>query len=190
MNDEEYTEVVGVFHSLDDLEQAINDLTSSGWNRAELSLLAQKKVLVPEEVADDTAALADDSDSERQVPVSETDLRQGRALLTGMAGVTAAFVASGATIMTGGGTLAAIIGAAAAGGGAGALAEILGRRVGSHRDQFLQEQIEHGGILLWAKVTTAAGETRACDILSRCGACDVHRHASVPSRSQTERTAG
>jgi hypothetical protein len=127
-------------------------------------------------VEGDTTDLADDSAVGRHPPISDTDVRQGRTLMTSMAGLAAAFVASGATIMTGGSALVAVIGAAAAGGGAGALAEALGRRAGAHRNRFLQEQMERGGILLWVKVAPTKTERKAREILSRCGSTDIHIH--------------
>lgn len=184
--DEGYREVVGLFHAPDDLEQAISTLTSSGWNHAELSILAQHKLLLPEHVDEDSAELADDPEVERRGPVSDTDVRQGRTLLAGSLGVAAAFLASGATILTGGGTLAAVIGAAVAGGGAGGLVEAVGQRARSERDHFLREQMEKGGILLWAKIESREEEEKARDIFARCGATEIHTHGS----SWTEEQAG
>lgn len=181
---EGYHELVGLFHSPDDLEKAIGTLASSGWNRAELSILAQQKLLVPEHMDEGSAALADDPDVERRGPVSDTDVRQGRTLLAGSLGVAAAFLASGATIMTGGGALAAIVGAAAAGGGAGGLVEVIGQRVRSERDHFLHEQMEKGGILLWAKLDSPEEEERAREIFAGCGATDIHLHG--PSWAEGE----
>ncbi|MEX2615496.1 MAG: hypothetical protein WD767_05325 [Alphaproteobacteria bacterium] len=171
-----YRELVGLFHEAEDLEQAISKLTSSGWDHAELSLLAQGGLLSPDHVVEDTHDIAENSGVERQSPVSETDVRQGRTLMTGMAGVAAAFLASGATIMTGGGALAAIVGAAAAGGGAAAVTEALGWRVGSGRAAFLQEQIEQGGILLWVKIRAPEEEQLAANILADCGGTEIHVH--------------
>jgi hypothetical protein len=171
-----YREIVGLFHSQEELERAISWLTSSGWHRAELSLLAQQTLLTPDRLEEETEELADDPSAERQAPVTDTDVRQGRTLAAGTAGVAAALLASGATIMTGGGALAAILGAAVAGGGAGGLVEALGRRVGSQRDQFLQEQLEHGGILLWVKLNRPEDEATARDIMARSGATDIHLH--------------
>lgn len=175
---EGYHELVGLFHSPDDLEQAISTLTSSGWNHAELSILAQHKLLLPEQVEEGSSELANDPGVERRGPVSDTDVRQGRTLLAGISGVAAAFLASGATILTGGGTLAAIAGAAAAGGGAGALVEAVGQRARSEREHFLHEQMEQGGILLWAKIESPEEEERARDIFAGCGATDIHLHGS------------
>ena len=183
-----YHELVGLFHSPDDLEQAISTLTSSGWNHAELSILAQHRLLLPEHVSKDSAALADDPGVERRGPVSDTDVRQGRTLLAGSFGVAAAFLASGATILTGGGTLAAIVGAAVAGGG-GVLVEAVGQRARSEREHFLHEQMEQGGILLWAKIESRAEEERARDIFARCGATDIHVHGSSWAEEESRRAA-
>ncbi len=178
MNDanQAYSELVGLFHNPEDLERAISTLTSSGWDRAELSLLAQHHIFQPDEVEDPARNLAGDPDADRQAPVSENDVRQGRTLATGMASVVAAFAASGATIMTGGTALAAVIGAAVAGGGAGAIVEALGRHAGSQRDQFLHEQMEQGGILLWVRLDEPEQEGKARDILQRCGATHIQMH--------------
>src|SRR5690606_25785415 len=135
-----YHELVGLFHNPDDLEQAISTLTSSGWNRADPSMLAPQSLLEPQSLDEESTELANDPETDRSAPVSDTDMRQGRTLAAGMAGVAAAFLASGATIMTGGGALAALVGAAAAGGGAGALVEAFGQRARTERDRFLEEQ--------------------------------------------------
>jgi hypothetical protein len=175
-DDHGYAELVGLFHSCDDLENAISTITSSGWDRASLSLLTQHHLLESEHLDASMHALADDPESERRPPISDTDVRQGRTMLAGMAGVTAAFLASGATIMTGGGTLAAVVGAAVAGGGAGAMVEALGQKVGRARERFLREQLDHGGILLWVKIETPEGERKARKIFASCNASDIHLH--------------
>jgi hypothetical protein len=177
-----YHELVGLFQAPDNLEKAISTLTSSGWDHADLSMLAQHKLLVPESVDEESTDLADDPEAERRAPVSDTDVRQGRTLAAGTLGVAAAFLASGATIMTGGGALAAIVGAAAAGGGAGALVEAFGQRAQSERDHFLNEQMEQGGILLWAKLENPEEERKARDIFERCGATDIKLHGAAWSK--------
>ena len=173
---EHVDEVVGLFRSADALESAISALTSAGWDRAELSLLAQKGAFEHEPVTADTVRAGDDPSTERAPVVSGTDVRQGRTLATSMAGVIAAFVASGATIATGGTALAAVIGAAALGGGAAAAVSALGQWAGHSRSDFLHEQIAHGGILLWVTLRTPDQEAIAHDILVQHGAEIVHSH--------------
>ena len=174
-----YRELVALFTDVDDLEEAISTLTGSGWDHAELSLLAQEGLLSTTHVVSPTDEIADDDHTHRQPPLGDTDVRQGRTLAVGMAGVAAAFLASGATIMTGGGALAALVGAAVAGGGAAAVAEAVGLHIGSRHDAFLQEQIDQGGILLWVKVDSDAGEMKARRILEESGGSHIHRHETA-----------
>ncbi len=169
-------EVVGLFLSADDVESTISDLISAGWDRAELSLLAQKSAFTPEPPTTDTVRAGDDPSTRRAPVVSGTDVRQGRTLATSLAGVIAAFVASGATIMTGGTALAAVIGAAAVGGGAAAAVNAIGQWAGQSRREFMHEQIERGGILLWVMLRTPDQEHLAREILAQHGAEIVHTH--------------
>jgi hypothetical protein len=175
-------EAVGAFRSADALEQAVSTLASSGWDRSEMSLVAQHGMFAPTLPADgkDMHRAADDPNVDRSPVVSKDDVRQGRTLATSLAMVVAAFAASGATILTGGGALAALVGAAAAGGGAAAAVNAVGRWAGGSREMFLRDEIEQGGILLWVKVRNEDQATKATEILRRCGATDVHLH-EVPA---------
>jgi hypothetical protein len=171
-------EAVGAFRTAEALETAVSTLGSSGWDRSDMSVVAQHGILAPAVPADgkDMHRAADEPDVDRSPVVSKDDVRQGRTLATSLAAVVAAFAASGATILTGGGALAAVIGAAAAGGGAAAAVNAVGRWAGGSRENFLHEQVEQGGILLWVKVTDDDEARKASEILRRCGATDVHVH--------------
>lgn len=173
-------ELVAVFMSADALEAAVNEFASNGWDRADMSLLAQEHVFSGEisELVRDTHRTADDPTAPRAPVVSDTDVQQGRTLATSLAGTVAALVASGATILTGGGALAAVAGAAVAGGGAGLLANAVGRKAGDTRQDFLREQVERGGIVLWVALRDPSREAQAREIFARHGATDVHAHES------------
>lgn len=178
-------ELVGLFHSADAVESAISDLASAGWDRSELSLLAQKSALDPTPpIGRATAEQAADAPNTARAPVvSEPDIQQGRTLATSLAGVTAAFIAAGATVATGGTALAAVIGATAVGGGAAAAVEALGQWVGHSRAEFLEQQIKRGGILLWVMLRTPDQEARAREILTRRGAEVIPAHETeLPQR--------
>jgi hypothetical protein len=173
-------EVVGTFQSADALEGAISALTSAGWDRSLLSLLAQQDATGAGALPGrDTRTIADDPHAARAAVVSDTDVRQERTLLAGMAGVIAAFVASGATILTGGAALAAVVGAAVAGGGAAAAVSAIGVGAGRARNAFIDEQIAHGGVLLWVTVHDDDEERRARAILADAGAVHVHTHETA-----------
>jgi len=169
-------EIVGRFHSLDALEGAIDALESAGWDRAAMSLLGARHILAPEKFVANAAAVADDPDAPRAPVISMVDVRQGRALTVGMAATIGAFVAAGATIMAGGPILFAVVGAAAAGGGAAAVVETMGHGLASHRKAFLEEQLRHGGIVLWVVLGETTREAAARQILEHHGATDIHVH--------------
>lgn len=164
-------EIIGIFRSPQQLDAAIGDLCSAGWDRAELSLLGQKEHLAPAHTAGEVAV---DPKAPRSAVVSETDSRQERTLAGGMAGVVAGFLASGAIVATGGTALAAVIGAAAAGGGGAIAGDFIGRVLSKKMAEPMEDQIARGGIVLWALLRKPEQETRARDILLKHGAVDVH----------------
>lgn len=169
-------EIVGNLPSPEALEAAVDGITSAGWDRSELSVLAQQHLIPRDLDVADPRKAADDPATRTQAVVAEPDVRQTRTLAAGMAGVIAAFAASGATILTGGAALTAIVGAAVAGGGAMALVEGAAGAVDKQHGEFLHKQVERGGILLWVRLHDAADETKARNILSRHGATDIHLH--------------
>lgn len=174
-----YTEVVGLLRSSRDLEEALAAFTSSGWDRADLSLLARHNVLLPEHLRTDTVELADNPAAERASPVSHTDVRQGRALAAGIIGLAAAFAASAAIVVNGGSALMAVIGALIIGGLVIALVAGLGYRIGDVRRRFLREQADHKGIVLWVKIKKPGDEEKARRIFARLSARNVHVHERV-----------
>jgi hypothetical protein len=77
-----------------------------------------------------------------------------------------------------GGTLAAAIaGATAAAGAGGFVGAVLAKFVGDRHAQHLEEQLEHGGLLLWVRTWNAEDEKRAVEILRKHSGRDVHVHS-------------
>jgi len=169
-------EAVGLFHDPHALEGAISDLVAAGVDRAEMSILAREGYLDGDLTKNygDMRQAEDDPAAPRQAVYADTDVRQGRTLLTSMASVIAAFAASGAVVMTGGAALAAIAAAVGAGGGVGAIGALVGARAGDEQHKFLDEQLARGGIVLWVKITEPSNEPRVREILARHAAADVH----------------
>jgi hypothetical protein len=173
------TEAVGIFHRSVDLESAIDELLSSGFHRAELSLLAGERA-VEEKLGhryDKVGSLADDSTVPRAAYVSTEAVGDAEGGLIGGLMYVGAAVAGGA-IVASGGTLAAGIAAAALAGGAGGLiGSVLAKLVGDRHAHYLQEQIDRGGLLLWVRTWNREDERRAAEILRKHSAGDVHVHA-------------
>jgi hypothetical protein len=182
---ETYSEIVGLFHSPDALENAISELASAGWDRAEMSLLGAPELLEHRLDAQATEKIGHRPDVPHSPVISKDDVRQMRTLTTGLAGVVAAFLAAGATVMSGGAALAAVIGAAAAGGGAASALEALGHNADERRERALREQLKHGGILLWVLLRQPGDEVKAREILQRNGATDIRvQERSAPAQDK------
>ena len=172
-----HREIVGTFTNTEAVEKAVAALESAGWDRAELSLLGPKHLLTADkELVPDSNDAADNPDVKRAPVLAHDDVRQGRALAAGTAGTIGAFIAAGATILTGGSLLVAIVGSAALGGGAAAVIEAIGKRAQTKREKFFEHQLEHGGIVLWTMVDPPHDESKARELYERFGAKDVHVH--------------
>jgi hypothetical protein len=175
-------EAVGVFADAAALEAAMDELLISGFERADLSLLAAaatvdaklghryKKV---EEVEDEPAA-------PRTFFVTQDAIDEVKAALVGGLVFLGAVGALGAVVASGGALAATITGAALGGGTWGFFGEILAKFVGDHHASYIQEQLAHGGLLLWVRCSNLEQEKRAMDILARHSGRDVHMH-SLPS---------
>ena len=100
---------------------------------------------------------------------SESAVVSGLAYV-GALGTVGAIVASGGTIA------AAILGAATAGGVGGLIGGVLARFIDRHHADYLQKQLDHGGLLLWVSTRNAEQERTARAILTRCSGDDVHSH--------------
>ena len=178
-------EAVALFHDPERLDSAVSELQGSGFDRAEISLLAREGILDGQLAKDyaDTHDAEADPDAPRQAVVAETDVRQARTLGTSMAAVVGAFAALGITIFSGGAAAAALAAAAAAGGGAGAIGYALGQRAGRSEDDYIRGQIERGGVLLWVRARDPEHERRAGEILARHGATDIRILDTPASRA-------
>lgn len=106
---------------------------------------------------------------------------EGRGALASVLGYFGAVTALGLTFATGG-AAAVAIGAALLGAGAGAGAGIgLGKLFDQRLAREFEHQLQHGGILLWARVQgDPVCEARAMEVLNRHGGHHVHVHEQRP----------
>ncbi|MFP4003732.1 MAG: hypothetical protein ACLFV8_08155 [Alphaproteobacteria bacterium] len=171
-------EAVGYFETAEALEAAADELESSGFDRAEISLLAAEHA-VEEKLGHKyrrVTEIEDEPDVARCCYVSRESIGAAEGSLIGAPLYVAAGTAAGVIIATGGTMAAAIIGAALAGGAGGLIGGILARLVGDRHARHLQEQLAHGGLLLWVRTRDAEHERRAVEILKRHSGHDVHVH--------------
>lgn len=175
-------EAVGIFHDVIQLEEAVGELQSSGFDRAQISLLAGEEAVIEKlgAVYEKTQDAEDDPAAPRTAFVSKGSIAETKTLATGLLVYVGAIAATGAVVASGG-TLGPIIAAAAAGGGAsGAIGFALTRLLGDKKAKDMQEQLDHGGVVVWVQAPSPTEESKACEILRKHGAADVHVH-ELPS---------
>ena len=171
-------EAVAVFDDETTLEAAIDDLMSTGFDRAEISLLADVETVEAKlghrftKVAD----LEDDAAVPRAFYVSKEAIGYGEGALLGGLFYVGAVAAAGAAVAMGATLVAAITAAGLAGGTGGLIGAMLARLLGEHHAHALKEQLDRGGLLLWVHLRDQAHEERALAILRRLSAHDVHVH--------------
>jgi hypothetical protein len=176
----EAREAVGIFHRAEDFQDAIDELLSSGFHRAELSVLASQSAVAEKLHGNchEANALADDPQVPRSAYVSTEAIGDAEGALIGGFFYVGATLAAGAVLASGGTLAAAIAATAAAGGAGGLIGSLLARRVGYHHARYLEEQIERGGLLLWVHTRDPEREEKAVRILeAHCGD-NVHVHPS------------
>jgi outer membrane lipoprotein SlyB len=190
-------EAVGVFHNPDSLQEAIDELLSSGFDRAELSLLAGEHA-VEENLGHryrKVGELEDDPRVPRTAYVSLESIGDAEGGLIGGLMYIGAVVAGGAAVASGGTLAGAFLAAAMAGSAGGLLGSALAKLIDYHHADYLQRQLDKGGLVLWVHVCDPEHEERAKRILERRSGEDVHVHdlsaeayvAASPQASDLER---
>ena len=88
----------------------------------------------------------------------------------------AAVSTAGTVVASGGLLLDAIIYAATAGAVGAGVGSMLSTFIDKHRAEYLEKQVERGGILLWVNLSSQQREKLAREILRKHSAGDVHVH--------------
>jgi hypothetical protein len=172
-------EAVGVFKGAEDFQAAIDELLQSGFHRAELSLLASEQA-VEEKLGhryQKVSSLADNPVIPRAAYISPEAIGGAQGGLIGVLMYVGAMAAAGAIVASGGTLTAVIIGAALTGGAGGLIGSILAKWVGEDHARYLQQQVDHGGLLLWVRTWNAADEEHAMSILKKHSGKQAHIHA-------------
>ena len=175
-------EAVAIFTNADDLQAAIDELLSSGFHRAELSLLAGEDVL-NEKLGRGFANvrdLEDDPTAVRSAYISPEAIGDAQGGIVGALMYAGATAAASAVVVSGGTILAALVAATLVGGAGSVVGALLAKWLGDHHGRYLQTQIDHGGLLLWVRTKDAEAEERALNVLRRHSSRDVHIHSVSP----------
>jgi len=171
-------EAVGLFADQDALQGAIDELLSSGFDRAELSLLASEHVVEDKlGYAIGRSELEDDPEAPRSVYVSPDAIGTAEGSLIGLLFYIGGVAAAGAIALAGGPLTLIVLGAGSAGLAGGLIGAELGKVLGERQAAAIHEHLQRGGLLLWVRTWDAADEQRAAAILRKHSGRDVHVHA-------------
>jgi len=171
-------EAVGVFGDQKSLRAAADELMISGFDRADLSILSrQKKVeLRLGHSYERVSELEDDPNVATRAYIGSDSLIEAKAVIVMIPCFIGAVGAAGAVTASGGTTFETLLWAGIAGIGGALVGSIFAGIVASRQNAYVDEQLDHGGIVLWVRTIDAEHEKRACEILERSDASDVHVH--------------
>ncbi len=171
-------EVVGVFSDGYALESAVNELLNSGFDLGDISLLAGEEAVVAklghkyEKVED----VEDDDKAPRvaYVPRESRGVKDGA--LVGALVYVGATLAAGAALVSGGALAMLLVSGVVGAEVGGLIGAVLGEFMEERHAKSLQEQLDHGGLLLWVRTRDSAQEEKAKRILAQHSGRDVHAH--------------
>ena len=169
-------EAVGVFHSADDLQAAIDALLSSGFHRSALSLLASEAEVVAKlgHVYRKTSDLAAAPEVSRVAYVSPEAIGDGQGGVIGTLMYVGAGILIGPAAAARGSFAELAVAAALGASAAGLLGTWLAKLIGDRHADRIQEHLNRGGLLLWVRTWDLDQEHCAVRILERNSAEDVH----------------
>lgn len=121
--------------------------------------------------------LVDDSLVPRTAYISTEAIGGAEGAVIGALMYVGATAAAGAIVVSGGTLAAGISAIVLAGGVGGLIGTILAKWIGDQHAQYLQEQMDHGGLLLWVRTWNSDDERRAVEILKRHSGRNVHLHS-------------
>lgn len=172
-------EAVGIFDDRETFEAAVDELLSSGFDRAELSLLASENAVEEKlgHMYEKVEELEDDAEIPRAAYVERESVGDAEGGLIGGLGYVGAVIGAGAAVVSGGTFAGAVAAACLSGGAGGLIGSALAKMIDHHHADRLQAQLDRGGLLLWVHARDPEHERRATEILAKHSAHDVHVHA-------------
>ncbi len=171
-------EAVGVFDTFEALQAAFYDLRAVGFHHSDISLLGSQEAL--EEKLGKSWWRAPDLEDDPRAPrahfVSEEAMGELEGAIAGGFFFAGSMIAATA-LLTPASTLAASVAAIAIGGTpAAVIGALLARRADRHHRDYYENQIRHGGILMWVRTRDKDREDLAVKIMKGHSGRDVHVH--------------
>jgi hypothetical protein len=176
------SEAVAVFHDVGDLDAAVGELRAAGFGQDDISLLASEDAVERKlgHRYERVEELEDDPEAPRVAYRTRTSLGESEDRLIGSLTYLPAVVAAGTVVASAGVVAAAVTGTAIAGA---LIGTVLAHWLDKNHAEHLQEQLDHGGLLLWVRTPDEDAQRRALEVLTRHSAHDVHIH-QLPARTR------
>ncbi len=168
-------EAVAVFDEVSALDAAVEDLLAAGFSKADVSLLASDDAVSRKlgHRYERVEELEDEPDAPRIAYRTRASIGESDDVIIGTLTYLPTVAAAGTVVASEGVVAAAVTGTAIAGA---LIGTVLTRWLDKQHATRLQEQLEHGGLLLWVRTPDPETERRAVAILTRHSAHDVHIH--------------
>ena len=178
--DQLVTEAVAVFQDVGDLDGAVEALQSAGFKRADISLLASEEAVEKKlgHRYERVEELEDDPKAPRVAYRTRESVGETEDVIIGSMTYLPAVLAAGTVVASAGVVAAAVTGTAIAGA---LIGTVLARWLDKSHAEHLQEQLEHGGLLLWVRTRDQQQEQTALKVLLEHSGTDVHVHR-LPAR--------
>ena len=171
-------EAVGVFDDPDSLQKAADALLQAGFTRAQLSILGSHDAVVRKlgRMYGDVSEIEDNPRAPMMGYASTSSVNEAKAALVGIPAFVAAIAALGPTVAADL-PLSTSISWTIGGAIIGALGGLVcAKALNARRTNYFRDQVDRGGILLWVRTATPEDESKACDVLRKASARDVHVH--------------
>lgn len=171
-------EAVGVLHDEPSLRDAVDELLISGFDRADISVVAGRRSVESKfgVMYDDVTHLEDEPEAPRAVYVGCDSRTEAKVAVVGGLAYLGAIGAIGWVVASGGTLAATVAGAVIVGGFGGLVGGLVSNILDQHHAAYVDQQLARGGLLLWISTADRDCEARACQILKRHAARDVHVH--------------
>ena len=178
MAPENVREAVGVFGGMKSMQAAADELMISGFDRADLSLLSREKKVEQRlgHSYDRVSELEDDPDVPTRAYIGSDSMTEAKTVIVALPCFIGAVAAAGSVTASGGTTVETLLWAGIMALGGAAVGGIFAAMVTRRQRDYVDEQLNHGGIVLWVRTVDTEHEKRACEILERADATDVHVH--------------
>ncbi len=172
-------EVVGAAQSREELDALVDRLTTSGFDRSDISLMASHDAVVQKlrAIYRDPVEIAEAPDLPRRDLVTRDDVSSVSAVVFGTL-VSVGALGAALPVIASGGALAAIVAAALTGGAAAtAIGKVIRDRIVKGLDAAtLENDLLHGGLVVFVRARDPEREEEAMAIMRDCGARNVHVH--------------